>query len=55
MLRTKRLDEILHKKFIPINLNVTEQVVTKSAKQEVLLLLHFWRHLTQIYYTDPKI
>jgi hypothetical protein len=28
---------------------------SKNDKQEVLLLLHFWRHLTHSYNTDHEI
>jgi hypothetical protein len=28
---------------------------SKNDKQEVLLLLHFWRHLTHFYNTDHGI
>jgi hypothetical protein len=35
--------------------NCLEQVPPENGKQEVLCMLHFWRHLHNKYTTAPKI
>jgi hypothetical protein len=42
---------ILIQKWLLYTVQIQGQVTPKNDKQEVLLLLHFWRHLTYFYNT----
>jgi hypothetical protein len=50
-LKVERLYKLEQKDKNLDQLNVMEQVTPENGKQEVLLLLHFWRHLHTFYNT----